>query len=172
MGRCDDEGRGANARGNPMDAPVGSGSSGEEDSDLPPVRKGLYRSQSLPHLITFRDKFDSGVGCSGSYSGAEQEQDIDVASVKISNCQKLVYDLRQLLTLKQHYYPEGGWGWVVVACAFLVQCLSHGIHGASGIILQQVVHRFKEVPDYEAGMLKKLSGSQTFKVLGEKNLLI
>lgn len=134
MGRADGPGRG--------EAPLGSGSSGEDDSDVPPVRKP-YRSRSLPHLLTFRD---SGVGCSGSYSGPDAE-------VKISNCQKLVYDLRQLLTLKQHYYPEGGWGWVVVACACLVQCISHGIHGASGIMVQEIVRHFEGVAEYEAGKI-------------------
>jgi hypothetical protein len=28
-------------------------------------------------------------------------------------------------TLKQHYYPEGGWGWVVVLAA----CLGHPVLG-------------------------------------------
>ena len=25
------------------------------------------------------------------------------------------------------YYPEGGWGWVVLACATLGQAIAHGI---------------------------------------------
>ena len=24
-------------------------------------------------------------------------------------------------TFRQHYYPEGGWGWVICLCAVLVQ---------------------------------------------------
>ncbi|EEB18528.1 hypothetical protein Phum_PHUM517810 [Pediculus humanus corporis] len=125
---------------------------GEDDLDpLPPEEKknDVYKSKSLPHLIRIRD---SGVGCStGSYSGVEQEEhDIDIGSIKIGNYQK-VYDLRQFLTLRQHYYPEGGWGWVIVFCAFLVQCLTHGIHGASGIIMQQVIRRFNHVTHHEAG---------------------
>ena len=34
--------------------------------------------------------------------------------------------LKDLRTLKQHYYPEGGWGWVVLAVALAVQALAHG----------------------------------------------
>ncbi|KAK6641285.1 hypothetical protein RUM44_012994 [Polyplax serrata] len=148
VGRCDDERRGAKAQGDPTEAPLGSGCWADEDSDIPPARGSLYRSRSLPHLVPYRD---CGVGCCDSYSGVEHDQDIDANSIRISNCQKVVYDLRQLLTLKQHYYPEGGWGWIVVLCAFLVQCLSHGFHGASGIILQEVIRRFEHVEEYKAG---------------------
>ena len=34
--------------------------------------------------------------------------------------------LRELRTLKQHYYPEGGWGWVVVIVGCLVHFLVNG----------------------------------------------
>jgi hypothetical protein len=51
-------------------------------------------------------------------------------------------EVRQLLTLKQHYYPEGGWGWVVVFVGVLVQLLSHGLHVASGVLVGEVVRRF------------------------------
>ena len=29
--------------------------------------------------------------------------------------------------MRQHYYPEGGWGWVVVACTFLCNLLTTGL---------------------------------------------
>ncbi|EFN84987.1 Monocarboxylate transporter 10 [Harpegnathos saltator] len=35
-------------------------------------------------------------------------------------------------TIKQHYYPESGWGWVVVVTGVMVQILATGIHGAAG----------------------------------------
>lgn len=47
-------------------------------------------------------------------------------------------DLRQLMTLRQHYYPEGGWGWVLVVVAFIVQCLSHGLQLSFGILLLHI----------------------------------
>ena len=31
-------------------------------------------------------------------------------------------------TIKQHYYTEGGWGWIVVCVAIAVHVLTHGLH--------------------------------------------
>ncbi|KMR05158.1 monocarboxylate transporter 12-like protein [Lasius niger] len=90
----------------------------------------LCRSRSLPRL-SFHD---SGIACS-DHSPVVPEQ-THAAS------RQLVADLRQLLTLKQHYYPEGGWGWVVLLAGLLVQILSHGAHGAVGVFLQQVTVKF------------------------------
>lgn len=48
------------------------------------------------------------------------------------------------MTLRQHYYPEGGWGWIVVIVAFIVQCISHGLHLSLGIFINQVVKEFHQ----------------------------
>lgn len=56
---------------------------------LPGLPPPLYRSRSLPQLLhsdshsddKFGDKFDSGVACSNSYSGAEHE-DLDAAAAR------------------------------------------------------------------------------------------
>lgn len=84
----------------------------------------LYRSRSLPQLHTvgsYSEQLRRGVGGGTRIVAAE---------------------VRQLLTLKQHYYPEGGWGWVVVFVGVLVQLLSHGLHVASGVLVGEVVRRF------------------------------
>ena len=36
-------------------------------------------------------------------------------------------------TFRQHYYPEGGWGWVICLCAILVQIFTSGIQLSFGI---------------------------------------
>lgn len=46
------------------------------------------------------------------------------------------------MTLRQHYYPEGGWGWLVLAVSFIVQCISHGLHMAIGILITFIVKEF------------------------------
>ena len=53
------------------------------------------------------------------------------ASAKPPTDQKL----RELRTLKQHYYPEGGWGWVVLA----VSCLVHGLVLGTQVVLATVI---------------------------------
>lgn len=51
-------------------------------------------------------------------------------------------DLRQLMTLHQHYYPEGGWGWIVLAIGSIVQCISHGLHMSVGVLMAIVIKEF------------------------------
>lgn len=62
--------------------------------------------------------------------------------VPASRAARLVADLRQLLTLKQHYYPEGGWGWVVLVAAVFVQILSHGLLASAGLFYIEILRKF------------------------------
>jgi hypothetical protein len=91
-----------------------------EDGDSVSVQP-LFRSRSLPQLHRF-----------GSYA----------EPLRKGGPRLVAADVRQLLTLKQHYYPEGGWGWVVVVVGVLVQLLSHGLHVAYGVLLGEAVRRF------------------------------
>lgn len=56
---------------------------------------------------------------------------------------RLVADLRQLLTLRQHYYPEGGWGWVLVVVCFIIQSITHGLHLAVGVFVLALQREFR-----------------------------
>lgn len=64
--------------------------------------------------------------------------------LQISYDTRLVADLRQLLTLRQHYYPEGGWGFVILIITIFVQCVSHGLHMSSGILIAAFIGQFHE----------------------------
>ncbi|CAG0885882.1 unnamed protein product [Darwinula stevensoni] len=50
--------------------------------------------------------------------------------------------LKRTFTLYQHYYPEGGWGWVILTCNLFVQMLTYGLQLSFGIILQVICQRF------------------------------
>ncbi|XP_072744466.1 uncharacterized protein [Anoplolepis gracilipes] len=118
------------------------------DSTRPPAPIAtalLHRSRSLPKL-SFHD---SGIACSDHTPVAPERTR--------ATSRQLVADLRQLLTLKQHYYPEGGWGWVVLLVGLLVQILSHGTHGAVGIFLQQVTVKFGSHVHLQTGWLGAMS---------------
>ncbi|KAK4300477.1 hypothetical protein Pmani_027321 [Petrolisthes manimaculis] len=47
-------------------------------------------------------------------------------------------------TMTQHYYPEGGWGWVVVLVASIIHALTHGLHMAFGALLPLAMVRFSQ----------------------------
>uniref|UniRef100_A0A2S2Q1S5 Monocarboxylate transporter n=1 Tax=Sipha flava TaxID=143950 RepID=A0A2S2Q1S5_9HEMI len=46
--------------------------------------------------------------------------------------------------LRRHYYPEAGWGWVVVVCACLVHVLNHGLQLSFGTLEADVLLRFRD----------------------------
>lgn len=100
---------------------------------------GLFRSRSLPQLLCGTD---SGVG---SFSDGGQ---------RANNVQRSQGDFRQLLTLKQHYYPEGGWGWVIIFCAVIVQMLTHGLQVGSGVLVSQCIRTFGVNIVYLAGRIE------------------
>ncbi|KAF5286025.1 hypothetical protein FQA39_LY16467 [Lamprigera yunnana] len=102
----------------------------ELSSDERPRRNMLSRSRSLPHL----SHHDSGLG---SYCGNSV-----VDEAPASRAARLVADLRQLLTLKQHYYPEGGWGWIVLLTGVLVHVLGHGLLLTFGMLSVETSKKF------------------------------
>lgn len=65
----------------------------------------------------------------GAEEGAEEE------SFTAANARKRI-------TLRRHYYPEGGWGRAIVSVAILVQLICHGVQLGSGVLLDPMVERF------------------------------
>ncbi|KAK9874571.1 hypothetical protein WA026_005404 [Henosepilachna vigintioctopunctata] len=112
------------------------------DADRP-RRSGLSRSRSLPQL----SHHDSGLGSYYGGSGADEPP--------ASRAARLVADLRQLLTLKQHYYPEGGWGWVVLVIAFIIHVLNQGLITSIGMLYLEILRKFG--PNVAAGWLGAMS---------------
>ncbi|CAG0920204.1 unnamed protein product [Notodromas monacha] len=54
-------------------------------------------------------------------------------------------------TIWTHYYPEGGWGWVVLVCATLVHMLSHGLQLSFGVLMLGVGSKFWDDVEADGG---------------------
>lgn len=124
------------------------------------VVPGLYRSRSLPHYLGC----DSGVGsfsegggggggsgvgaggtggvAGGAGIGGGAAGEKGLAGQDKAATEGLVAELRQLITLRQHYYPEGGWGWLVLASSLAVQILSHGLQLGAGVLPIHIQEKF------------------------------
>ena len=91
-----------------------------------------------------QEDFPSGIsGVLGSEPQSctcEDQGQPDKVKVVIGRNGKVVLNpadqkLQELRTLKQHYYPEGGWGWVVV----VVACMVHMMVNGSQIVLATIL---------------------------------
>lgn len=49
---------------------------------------------------------------------------------------------RKRATLQRHYYPEAGWGWVVMATAIAVHVLNHGFQLSAAVTLGAAAVKF------------------------------
>lgn len=51
---------------------------------------------------------------------------------------------RKRATLQRHYYPEGGWGWVILATAIAVHLLNHGLQLSAAITLKFAADKHRQ----------------------------
>ena len=55
---------------------------------------------------------------------------------------------KRIASIFQHYYPEGGWGIVVLVCATMVQVLVHGLQLSFGVLSPWICRKFRtSVPE-------------------------
>ncbi|XP_055616380.1 monocarboxylate transporter 12-like isoform X2 [Toxorhynchites rutilus septentrionalis] len=60
-------------------------------------------------------------------------------------------------TIKQHYYPEGGWGWIIIVVGLMVHTLTHGLQTSVGILMVETRRRFHIDSIIDTGWLGALS---------------
>lgn len=54
-------------------------------------------------------------------------------------------------TFRQHYYPEGGWGWVITFCCLVVNILTTGLQLSYGVLVPELVKHCQEFATPERG---------------------
>lgn len=72
--------------------------------------------------------------------------------------------LRPAGRLWQHYYPEGGWGWVVVTVSVLVHVLTHGLQLSFAMLISPIAAKFPPHDDINAGQARSYSFKRDFYV--------
>jgi hypothetical protein len=64
------------------------------------------------------------------------------------------------VTIRQHYYPEGNWGWIITVCVALAHFFTSVLSPASGFIIIDTIEQFKlEDNIFIAGMASSLTNS-------------
>ena len=97
----------------------------------------LARSASLPSLV------GGGLSCVGLDSGLDSEAASEAGCPRPArHCSRRTVTA----TMAQNYYPEGGWGWVVVLCHALANLLLHGVHGGYGVLAGHAQQQFRPAP--------------------------
>lgn len=71
--------------------------------------------------------------------------------------------------LCRHYYPEGGWGWVVAVCAVLVHVLNHGVQLSCSQLVEPAAFKFHVAAVYPAGiyLLFRCATAARYKITGK-----
>ncbi|XP_076658008.1 uncharacterized protein LOC143362063 isoform X1 [Halictus rubicundus] len=92
---------------------------------------------------------EGGLGSVHDYEDLLREPEEGEESLTVINARKRI-------TLKRHYYPEGGWGHVVVTVAVLVQVICHGLQLGHGVLLTHSTEKFHKDVQH-AGWLGAMS---------------
>ena len=115
--------------------------------------KNFLNLLCVPYILTYHVwnsfwifcHFPAGREPSSNSKRSDKTNSEDESWNKSGNGSKLVTILnpfdkkvKELRTLKQHYYPEGGWGWVIVLVTLCVQLISHGLQYALAMYILAV----------------------------------
>ncbi|KAK7068299.1 hypothetical protein SK128_005232 [Halocaridina rubra] len=60
-------------------------------------------------------------------------------------------------TIRQHYYPEGGWGWLICACVFVVHVLTTGLQFSYGVLYTDLLEHLGQEHTMTAGWIGSTS---------------
>lgn len=95
-----------------------------------PITPKMMRRRFSEQLI-----LEGGFGSAGeSENLIDQPEDDSLTAI----------NARKKITLKKHYYPEGGWGYVIVIVTILVHIVSHGLQLTSGLLINPMMTQFQQ----------------------------
>ncbi|EFN84990.1 hypothetical protein EAI_17331, partial [Harpegnathos saltator] len=121
----------------PAKAGKNAEANGRRRSSAVTITPKMMRRRFSEQLI-----LEGGLGSVGEFENlADQADDADEEEEEES---LTAINARRKITLKRHYYPEGGWGYVIVVITILVQLISHGLQLASGLLMNPAMTRFEQ----------------------------
>ncbi len=74
--------------------------------------------------------------------------------------------LKELRTLKQHYYPEGGWGWLIILITLMVQMISVGFPFGLGMFVLDLPQQSSMSRKMEAEIREHSGMTSHFNIFG------
>lgn len=99
-----------------------------------PITPKMMRRRFSEQLI-----LEGGLGSVG-----ESEDLIQPENVENEDESLTALNAWKKITLRKHYYPEGGWGYVIVIITILVHLISHGLQLASGLLMSPAMTQFEQ----------------------------
>lgn len=116
----------------------------EERGEKRKIPSSLIRALSWPLLPATGTPKNSGGICN------DQEKHPNGININNNHTRGISASptFQQLITarrlLYRHYYPEGGWGIVIIIVGILVQTLTHGLQLAFGVFLMPTMKKFHQ----------------------------
>jgi hypothetical protein len=102
----------------------------------------LLEGASLGSLPPILEQIREASAASRLAKRVEQQQPIEVEVVSARAVRK-----KRIAGIFQHYYPEGGWGYVILIVGFLVQVLAIGLQQSMAILIFPLSNRRYHVND-------------------------
>ncbi len=134
---------------------------------------GVYPDDGPEDDLNFPMGNSASNAGNGSGLGGDNMLDIPpMPSVtSIATRKKRKEEMKQA-TIKQHYYPEGGWGYIVLVVAVLVQIMTHGLQLSYGITMFALLKRWPRDTDFISASKKSSHYSTYIWVMGRMQMII
>ncbi|CAG0898552.1 unnamed protein product [Darwinula stevensoni] len=103
-------------------------------------------------------KQKSGIGKGGGIDDWEGESEVEGLRIlnerEMNSLNQRIPGLRRqdvkTHTIRQHFYPEGGWGWVICACACSIHALTSGLQLSFGVFHLEMIRHFGQEDTWDA----------------------